>query len=488
MITTACNAATMPVIGPYLDELQKWLPATGFGGSVLMMLSNGGVVSADDAARVPIRLVESGPAAGALAGSVVRPPPRRGPPAVLRHGRHHRQVVPHRPRRARAHEHVRGRPHVPLQEGLGLPRVGAVGRSRRDRRRRRQPRARRRARPAQGRPRIERRRSRSGVLRPRRHASRRSPTPTSCSACSTPATSSAATCRSTLAANAHAVRIVADRLGLDLADTAAGMHELVNQNMAAAARMHAVEQGVDLRGVAAARVRRRRAGARLRRRRAARVAARRSSRSTPACSRRSARWSRRCESTSPARWCARSTAIDHERARRPARRPARRGTSCACRRRACPPTPSASATALDARYLGQGNEITVWVGDGEHGRSADDAGRAQRVRGGLPPRSTGSRSPTSACRGRHVAPVGVLGGRRSSSRRPSPTGRGATPAGRRPVVFERGQPARRDDGLQARVARCGRRVRGPGDRRGARDHDRHPPWLARRSRPTDGIV
>ena len=69
MITTACNAVTMPVIGPYLDELQRWLAAEGFGGSVLMMLSNGGVVSAADAARVPIRLVESGPAAGALAGS-----------------------------------------------------------------------------------------------------------------------------------------------------------------------------------------------------------------------------------------------------------------------------------------------------------------------------------------------------------------------------------------------------------------------------------
>src|SRR5690606_24726085 len=69
MVTTACNAATMPVIGPYLDELQKWLSSEGFGGSVLMMLSNGGVVSADDAARIPIRLVESGPAAGALAGT-----------------------------------------------------------------------------------------------------------------------------------------------------------------------------------------------------------------------------------------------------------------------------------------------------------------------------------------------------------------------------------------------------------------------------------
>ena len=41
--------------------------AEGFGGSVLMMLSNGGVVSAEDAAQTPIRLVESGPAAGAVA-------------------------------------------------------------------------------------------------------------------------------------------------------------------------------------------------------------------------------------------------------------------------------------------------------------------------------------------------------------------------------------------------------------------------------------
>ena len=76
MITTACNAATMPVIGPYLDELQKWLAAEGFGGSVLMMLSNGGVVSAADAARVPDpprRVRARGRCAGRL---VVRPQAR----------------------------------------------------------------------------------------------------------------------------------------------------------------------------------------------------------------------------------------------------------------------------------------------------------------------------------------------------------------------------------------------------------------------------
>jgi N-methylhydantoinase A len=52
-----------------------------------------------------------------------------------------------------------------------------------------------------------------------------------------------------LAANQRALATIADQLGLPIGDTAAGIHELVNQNMAAASRMHAVEQGEDLRGV-----------------------------------------------------------------------------------------------------------------------------------------------------------------------------------------------------------------------------------------------
>jgi N-methylhydantoinase A len=38
-------------------------------------------------------------------------------------------------------------------------------------------------------------------------------------------------------------------IGASISDTAAGIYEVVNQNMAAAARMHAVERGIDLRGV-----------------------------------------------------------------------------------------------------------------------------------------------------------------------------------------------------------------------------------------------
>ena len=133
MITAACNAATMPVIGPYLDELQKWLSAEGFGGSVLMMLSNGGVVSADDAARGPIRLVESGPAAGALAGKWYADRLGSGRLALLRHGRNHRQGLPGHRRRAGPHQHLRGGQDLPVQEGVRVPGVGAVGGSGRDR-------------------------------------------------------------------------------------------------------------------------------------------------------------------------------------------------------------------------------------------------------------------------------------------------------------------------------------------------------------------
>jgi N-methylhydantoinase A len=52
-----------------------------------------------------------------------------------------------------------------------------------------------------------------------------------------------------MAACTSALESVAAPLGLSAADTAAGIHELVNQNMAAASRMHAVEQGADLRGI-----------------------------------------------------------------------------------------------------------------------------------------------------------------------------------------------------------------------------------------------
>jgi len=67
--TVVLNAYTRPITEPYLKALRRQLKARGFPNDPLIMLSNGGVVGADMAGRFPVRMIESGPAAGALAAS-----------------------------------------------------------------------------------------------------------------------------------------------------------------------------------------------------------------------------------------------------------------------------------------------------------------------------------------------------------------------------------------------------------------------------------
>ncbi len=67
--TTAVNAYAMPITQPYLHGLQIGLEEAGIPNRVLIMLSSGGIIGADVAARNPVRMIESGPAAGALAAS-----------------------------------------------------------------------------------------------------------------------------------------------------------------------------------------------------------------------------------------------------------------------------------------------------------------------------------------------------------------------------------------------------------------------------------
>ena len=63
--TTAANAYVQPLLGRYLAELDEWLEH----GRLLLMASNGGTISVEAARRQPITMVESGPAAGALAAA-----------------------------------------------------------------------------------------------------------------------------------------------------------------------------------------------------------------------------------------------------------------------------------------------------------------------------------------------------------------------------------------------------------------------------------
>jgi N-methylhydantoinase A len=67
--TTVMNAYTQPIVAPYLDALAAELARRGFPNRPLIMLSNGGVVGTQVAGAFPVRMIESGPAAGALAAT-----------------------------------------------------------------------------------------------------------------------------------------------------------------------------------------------------------------------------------------------------------------------------------------------------------------------------------------------------------------------------------------------------------------------------------
>src|SRR5436305_5071397 len=67
--TTIANVYVQDRVERYLRELRARLNRIGFKGSLFLMISSGGIVTVDTAIRFPVRLLESGPAAGALAAA-----------------------------------------------------------------------------------------------------------------------------------------------------------------------------------------------------------------------------------------------------------------------------------------------------------------------------------------------------------------------------------------------------------------------------------
>jgi N-methylhydantoinase A len=67
--TTVANAYVRPLAEAYLDRLEQALRGEGIPGGLFLMLSNGGLTHVAEARRAPVQLLESGPAAGALAGA-----------------------------------------------------------------------------------------------------------------------------------------------------------------------------------------------------------------------------------------------------------------------------------------------------------------------------------------------------------------------------------------------------------------------------------
>lgn len=67
--TTIANVYVQARVERYLRELEARLQRMGVGGNLFLMLSSGGIATVDTAVRYPVRLLESGPAAGALAAT-----------------------------------------------------------------------------------------------------------------------------------------------------------------------------------------------------------------------------------------------------------------------------------------------------------------------------------------------------------------------------------------------------------------------------------
>ncbi len=69
--TTVLNAYIGPRVSKYISELEGLLGKEGFGGRLLIMQSNGGLMSAETAKKVPVAMMESGPVGGVIAAAQI---------------------------------------------------------------------------------------------------------------------------------------------------------------------------------------------------------------------------------------------------------------------------------------------------------------------------------------------------------------------------------------------------------------------------------
>jgi N-methylhydantoinase A len=69
--TTVANAYVLPLMERYLRGLEEGLRSLGSQAPLLLIMSSGGITTVETARRFPIRLVESGPAGGAILAQII---------------------------------------------------------------------------------------------------------------------------------------------------------------------------------------------------------------------------------------------------------------------------------------------------------------------------------------------------------------------------------------------------------------------------------
>jgi N-methylhydantoinase A len=67
--TTVLNSYVGPIVSRYLVSLENMLGGAGFRGAFRVMQSNGGVMAAETAKKLPVTMMESGPVAGVIAAA-----------------------------------------------------------------------------------------------------------------------------------------------------------------------------------------------------------------------------------------------------------------------------------------------------------------------------------------------------------------------------------------------------------------------------------
>ncbi len=72
--TTVVNCYVLPVVGAYLKSLQAGLSAAKVDAPLSLMQSSGGLTPADAAARLPVHIIESGPAGGVVGAQALAEP------------------------------------------------------------------------------------------------------------------------------------------------------------------------------------------------------------------------------------------------------------------------------------------------------------------------------------------------------------------------------------------------------------------------------
>ncbi len=246
--TAVADAYVAPPVRAYLGRMKQELDALGFQGRFLMMLSSGAAAAVTTAVAQPIRLVESGPAAGAAAAALVGTLAHADPVLSFDMGGTTAKVclieggvplVVNELEVARAHRLRRGSGLPLLVPSVELIEIGAGGGS-------------------------IARVDATGILRVGPESAGARPGPASYGQGGKEPTVTDANLvlgyldaghflggemRLDVAAAREAVSALGSRLGLTTERTAAAMYEVVNDSMSEAARMHLIERNWDPRKV-----------------------------------------------------------------------------------------------------------------------------------------------------------------------------------------------------------------------------------------------